>query len=247
MRGQLHALGRHRHDGRAEARQRIDEGVDRARALEVAGDRDLQVLEALVLLLEGEQVAQRLGRMLVAAVAAIDHRDRRVFGGEPRRAVARMADHDDVGVVGDHAHRVGEAFALGGRTGRRIGAGDDLAAEPDHRALERQPRAGRGLVEQAREDVVRADVGAAADAIGEMLVGQLLQVGLGGVENGLDVLVGQVVDRNDVARGGKRFGGHLGCHRPSLLVASGHPQRQAITPPAGSPAARASDCHAAVH
>ena len=221
--------------------------MDGARSLEIAGDRDLQVLEALVLLLEREQVAQRLGRMLVAAVAAVDHRDRRIFGGEPRRAVARMADHHDVGVVGDHPHRVGEALALGGRTGRRIGAGDDLAAEPDHGALERQPRARRRLVEQARQDVVRGDVGAAPDAVGEMLVGQLLQVGLGDVENGLDVLVGQVIDRNDVARGGERFGGHLGCHRPSLLDASGHQQASAFAlRPVPRPREQC-DCRADVH
>ena len=56
--------------------------MDRAASFQVAGDRDLQVLEMLVLLLEGEEVAEGLGRMLVAAVAGIDDRDRRIVGGQ---------------------------------------------------------------------------------------------------------------------------------------------------------------------
>ena len=33
-------------------------------------------------------------------------------GGEPRGAVARMADDDNVGIVSDDPDRIGEAFAL---------------------------------------------------------------------------------------------------------------------------------------
>ena len=88
----------------------------------------------------------------MAAVAAIDHRDLRIFRREPRGAVARMADDDDIGVIGDDADRVGEALALGGGTDRGIGAGDIGAAEPQHGAFEGEPRAGRRFVEQARQD-----------------------------------------------------------------------------------------------
>ena len=101
-------------DGRAEPRQRIDEGMNGAAAFEVAGNRNLHILETLLLRTQRKKIAQRLRRMLVAAVAAVDHRDLRVFGGEPRGAVARVTDDDDVGVVADDSDRVGEALALGG-------------------------------------------------------------------------------------------------------------------------------------
>ena len=160
----------------------------------------------LVLLLQGEEVAQGLGRMLMAAVAAVDDRDRRIVGGEPRRAVARMADDDQVGIVGDDPHRVGEALALGGRAGGRIGAGDGVAAQPQHGALERQPGAGRGLVEQRGQDEIGRHIGAAADPVAEIAIRQLVEIGLGDLEDGLDVLVGEIVDRDDMAR---RLGFHV--------------------------------------
>ncbi len=208
MRGQLHARRRHRIDDGAEAGERIDEGVDGAAALEVAGDRDLQILQVLVLLLQREQIAERLRRMLVAAVAAVDHRDRRKFGGEPHRAVARMADDDHVGVVRDHPHGVGEAFALGGRARGGIGAGDDVAAEPQHRAFEGEARARARLVEQRRQNVVGGDIGALADAIGEVGVGQFVEIGLGHLENLFDLRVGEIVDRNHMPGGRMRLGRH---------------------------------------
>ena len=123
-------------DGGAEAGERIDERMNGAAALEVAGDRDLHVAQALVLRAQRKEVAQGLGRVLVAAVAAIDHRNLRILGGKAGGAVARMADDDDVGIIADHPDGVGEAFALGRRTHRRIGAGDVGAAEPQHGAFE---------------------------------------------------------------------------------------------------------------
>ena len=62
VRRQLHPRRRQGIDGGAEPRQRVDEGMDGAAALKVAGDRDLHVPEALVLRSQREQVAQRLRR-----------------------------------------------------------------------------------------------------------------------------------------------------------------------------------------
>ena len=206
MRRQFHSGRGQGIDGRAEARQRIDEGMDGAAAFEIAGNRDLHVLEALVLRLQREQVAQRLRRVLVAAVAAVDDGNLRIFGRQPRRAVARMADDDDVGVVGNDPDRVGEAFAFGRGTYRRIGAGDIGAAQPQHGALERQPRARRRLVEQARQDEFGGEIGAAPDAVGDVVVGEFLQKPLRDLEDRLDLLIGEVVDRNDMARRRLGFG-----------------------------------------
>ncbi len=206
MRRQFHSGRGQRIDGRAEPRQRIDEGMDGAAAFEVAGNRDLHVAQALVLGAQREQIAQRLRRMFVRAVAAIDHGNLRIFRRQARGAVARMADDDDVGVVGDDPDRIGEAFALGGRTGRRIGAGNIGAAEAEHRALERQARAGRGFVEQAREDEFGGEIGTARDAIEDVVVGEFLQKPLRDLEDRFDLLIGQVVDRGDMARQRLGFG-----------------------------------------
>jgi hypothetical protein len=73
----------------------------------VAPKRDLHVLKTLLLRAQREQVAQGLRRMLVAAVAAVDHGNLRIFGGQARRAVTRMADDDDVGIVGNDPNGVG--------------------------------------------------------------------------------------------------------------------------------------------
>ena len=206
MRRQFHAGRGQRIDGRAEPRQRIDEGMDGAAAFEIAGDRDLHAAEVLVLGAQREQIAQRLRRMFVRAVAAVDDGNLRIFRRQARGAVARMADDDDVGVVGDDADRVGEAFALGGGADGRIGAGNIGAAEAQHRAFERQARAGRGLVEQAGENEFRGEVGAARDAVGDVVVGEFLQKPLGDLEDRFDLLIGQVVDRDDVARQRLGFG-----------------------------------------
>ena len=159
-----HAAG-HQHDVRAEARERIDERMDRAAALQIAGDHDVQILERLLFLLEREEIAQRLRRMFVRAVAAIDDRNAGKFGRQLRRAVARMPDDEDVGVVRYHAHRVGEAFAFRSRTCRGIGAADRSAAEAQRRAFERQARARAGFVEQGREDFAGCGPRAARDAV----------------------------------------------------------------------------------
>ena len=124
----------------------------------------------------------------------------RIFGGQPCGAVARMADDDDVGIVADDADGVGEALALGRGADRRIGAGDIGAAEPQHGAFERQPRARRRLVEQARQDEFGRDAGAAPDPVRDIFVLKFLQKPVRDLEDRLDLLVGQIVDRDEVAR-----------------------------------------------
>src|SRR5580700_9410829 len=131
--------------------------------------------------------------MLVAAVAAVDHRDLRILSGEPRRAVAWMPDNDDVGVIGNDPDCVGEAFTFGGGTDRRVSAGNIGAAEPQHRALERESGACRGLVEKACEDASGGEVGATSDPIGDVTIGEFLQKPLGDLEDRLDLLIAEVV------------------------------------------------------
>ena len=71
----IHAGRRSRRDMGAEASERIDKRMYRSAALQVAGYRHVEVLEVLVLLFQGEQIAERLRRMLMTAVTAVDNRN----------------------------------------------------------------------------------------------------------------------------------------------------------------------------
>ena len=144
--------------------------------------------------------------MLVAAVAAVDHRDLRVFRREPRRAVARVADNDNIGVVRNDPDRIRQAFAFCRRADRRVGACDIGAAKAQHGAFERQARACRRLVKQARQDEFGRKIGAAPDPIGHVIVCEFLEKALRDLEDRFDLLIGEVVDRNDVPCRGLSLG-----------------------------------------
>ena len=91
LRRQLARQQRRRADERRpdpDERERLDERARDARVEDVADDRDVQPLEPAELLLDRVQVEQRLGRVLVLAVAGVD--DVRVDRA-PRRAAARRS------------------------------------------------------------------------------------------------------------------------------------------------------------
>ena len=50
------------------------------------------------------------------------------------------------------------------------------------------------------------DIGAASDPVGEVIVGEFLQKPLRDLEDRFDLLIGEVIDRNDVACRGRRLG-----------------------------------------
>ena len=70
---------------------------------------------------DGQKIRQCLGRMLVAAVAGIDHGDHRAHGGNQGRAFLGMAHGADIRVAGDDAHGVSDGLSLG--RGRAVRAG----------------------------------------------------------------------------------------------------------------------------
>ena len=187
----VHPVIRHGHDVGAEAGERINQRMDGAAEFQIAADGDRQSPQLPLLAAQDIEVAKRLCRMLAAAVARVNHGAWRVLGGDPRRAVARMAHHDNVGIGAHHAHGVGQGFALGGRGRVHVGRADDGAAEPMHRGFETQARAGRRFVEKRRHDkaVGSLERFAAFEPGGER-VGEL--------ENPLDIDRGQVFDRDDV-------------------------------------------------
>jgi hypothetical protein len=63
------------------------------------------------------------------------------------------------------------------------------------------PGARRRLVEQACENELRGEVGAPSDSVGDVAIGEFLQKPLSDLEDRFDLLVTEVVDRNDMARG----------------------------------------------
>ena len=80
--------------------ERLHERASDARVQDVPDDRDVQAIEPAELLRQRiVEVEQRLGRVLVHAVAGIHHVRLGCGGDQPRRADLRVADHDHVRVV----------------------------------------------------------------------------------------------------------------------------------------------------
>ena len=101
---------------------------------------------------KGKNIAQDLAGMVFVS-QSVDHRHPRMRGKAPDDVMLIGADHDDVHHARDDARRVFDRFAAselrvpGGKVDRR-------AAELVHARLERQPRAGRVLVENHCEGAV---------------------------------------------------------------------------------------------
>ena len=85
-------------------------GMDGAPELEVAAQADRQISEPALFTLDGEHIGQRLGRVVVAAVARVDNRNCRFHGRDQRRALFGMAHGDNVGIAADGEHGVRNAL-----------------------------------------------------------------------------------------------------------------------------------------
>ena len=182
---------------------------------DVAADRDREPLDAAEVAADRQRVEQRLGRVLVGAVAGVDHRAVDLAREQRHGAGGMMAHHQNVGAHGVERHRrVDQRLALfdAGRPDRHV---HHVRAEPLARQFERRLGAGRGLEEQV-------DLGAPAQ--GRALLFDLARNGdrlVGEIEQRLDLQAVEVFDAEQVALGedGRR-GGHGGrelwAQRPSL-------------------------------
>ena len=84
---------------RADERERLDERAGDAAVEDVADDRHVQSVERSERFPHREEVEQRLGRVLVLAVAGVHDRGVRIARDELRRADLRVADDDRVRLV----------------------------------------------------------------------------------------------------------------------------------------------------
>ena len=161
----------------------------------VAADRDDQALEAALAPADGERIEQRLGRMLVAAVAGVDHGAVDVAGEQRDRPAVLVAHHQHVRMHRVQGHGgVDQGLALldRGRADRHV---DHVGAQPLAGQLERGARARRALEEQV-------DLGAAAQDR-QLLVGLAaeLDVAVGAIQKMLDLAGLQPFDAEQVPMG----------------------------------------------
>ena len=146
--------------------------------------------------------------MLVRAIAGVDHRHGRVVRGEARRALARMAQDDDVRVSpAHHADRVREGLPLHDAGAHHLRRCQHSAAEAQHGRLEGQAHARRRLVEEARRDEARAGVAKARGSAAKRSACS---------KSARMSVVRDVVDRDEVTDGGRRLAGcALGAPSPT--------------------------------
>ena len=86
--------------------QQLDQRMHGAAVFEVAGKSDCDVAYAAQFLADCEEVQKGLGRVLEAAVSAVDDGDGGVFGGDSRRGVVGVSQDDGVAVAAEGADGV---------------------------------------------------------------------------------------------------------------------------------------------
>src|SRR2546425_222457 len=207
----------HAHFG-AELQQPPDVGTGHARVQDVAHQTDFEPGDLAVAVADREQIEQRLGGVLVLAVAGVDDVGANAVAEELRGSRRRMPDHHHV-----DPHRlevlrgVDERLALLHRAAGR-GHVHRVGREALFGELEGDARTGGGLEEQV-------DDGLAAQG-GHLLDGSLghFLERLGGIEDEPDLLGGEVLQPDQVLA---EHGGHPSPPRPLT--------RSTPSPPSSSP------------
>ena len=145
----------------AEFGQRLGQGVDGTAILQIADHRHVEVFEAALGLLDGEQVEQGLGRVLVSAVASVQYRHAAgEFGRQARGALLRMTHHDGVNVGADDGDGIRQGFPFFAQRG--IGAvrkADHAGAQAVHRGFKRETGTGGGFKETAGDNLMLQQLG----------------------------------------------------------------------------------------
>ena len=177
----------------ADELERLDQRPRHAAVEHVADDRDVQPVEVPELLLKRVEVEQRLRRVLVLAVAGIHDVRTGHVRNELRRTDLRVPDHDHVRVVCAERQR-GVLQRLALVHGRADGLDVERVGRQTLRGeLEARRRSRRRLVEEIDDEA-------------PLQRRELLQLAIHGggerargAEQALDVVAGQVGDREQVA------------------------------------------------
>ena len=114
----------------------------------VAADRDVEAFDPALVAADRQRIEQRLSRMLMRAVAGIDHRAIDLAGEKMHGAGLGMADDDEV-----RPHRIERDGGVDQRLALFQARGlhrhvHDVGAEPFAGELERRLRARRGFEEE---------------------------------------------------------------------------------------------------
>jgi hypothetical protein len=177
---------------------------------DVAANRHGEPAEPALAPTDRQRVEQRLGRVLVVAVAGINDRTVDLLGKEMNRTRFGMADDEHVGVHRVQRHRrVDQGLALdhGARRHRHV---DHVAAEPLAGDLERGAGAGRAL-DEAIDD--RAAAQEAALLLG---LPAELDITVGEVEDVVDVVGRQTLDPEQMPVPERGLGG-ASLHEPGTI------------------------------
>ena len=163
----------------------FDERVDGSAVLQVAAQADDQVVQPAHLSVDGQQVGQGLGGVLMATVTGIDHRDGSTTACHVGSAFLGMAHGNDVGIVADGLCGVRNAFTLGsgGRTG--LGEAQHIAAQLQHSCFEAKTGTGGGFKEQGGQGLMLAGIPISFGMGGNILSGgdQRIQLRNGKIQN----------------------------------------------------------------
>ena len=108
----------HPHIRTAQRGECVQSGAGDARMQHIADDRDTQIVKRFLVVADGVHVQQALGRMGMAAVAGVDHRDAglHVLRDQVRGPGLGVSHHEHVGIHrGEVVDRIEQRFAFAGR------------------------------------------------------------------------------------------------------------------------------------
>ena len=147
--GQLQLLRGYKHKADAGvAAHGRDQRMHGTAELQVTAEAHRQIVHMAFFFVNGHQVRQRLGGVVVSAVAGVDDRHQRVHGRHQRRALLGVSHGDDIAVGADHPDGIRHALALGGGGAGGGGKAQHLSAQRQHGALKAQAGAGGGFKKQ---------------------------------------------------------------------------------------------------
>ena len=188
----------------------LEHGVHGAAILEVAHQRDVEVVEVALRLVHAVEVEQRLRGVLVGSITGIDNGHRRELAGIARRALQVVAHDNQVGIVAHHHDGVFERLALRLAAGLGVAEANHAAAQAVDSRLKAEPGAGGRLKEERGHDL----------AVENLLVGIFLKLGRT-LEQVHNLVLAQIGNRNQT------FSFHI-LHLKIKII--GHKKKPTATP-----------------